>query len=64
VYPKSILLFCGLCIRVFAFARGEAPPVFKGKAVEIYAESLKTKFHHFFAFQLESKKLSPQALSK
>jgi len=58
VYPKIILLFCGLCIGVFAFAQGVAPPVFKGKPVELNAESLKTKFHHFFAFQLESKKLS------
>ena len=58
VYPKIILLFCGLCVRVFAFAQREAPPVFKGKALEINAELLKTKFHHFSAFQLESKKLS------
>jgi len=46
VYPKIILLCCGLCIRVFAFAQGEAPPVFKVKAIEINVESLKTKFHH------------------
>jgi hypothetical protein len=47
-----------LCIGVFAFAQGVAPPVFKGKAVELNAESLKNKFRRFSAFQLESKKLS------
>lgn len=58
MHPKIILFFCALCIGVFAFAQKEAPPVFKGKAVELNAESLKNKFHHFSAFQLESKKLS------
>ncbi|HEV8271196.1 MAG TPA: T9SS type A sorting domain-containing protein [Chitinophagaceae bacterium] len=58
VYPKINLLFCSLCIGVFAFAQGGAPPVFKGKAIQLSTESLKNKFHHFSAFQLESKKLS------
>ncbi|HEV8271197.1 MAG TPA: hypothetical protein VGQ04_07805 [Chitinophagaceae bacterium] len=44
MYPKIILLFCGLCIGGFAFAQGEAPRVFNGKAVELNAESLKNKF--------------------
>jgi hypothetical protein len=46
---KGILRFFSflcLCIGVFAFDQGEAPPVFKVKAIEINVESLKTKFHH------------------
>ena len=58
IYPKVILFFCALCIGVFAFTQGETSPVFKGKAIELNAESLNNKFRRFSAFQLESKKFS------
>ena len=58
LYPGFVLAFCGLCIGNFVLAQGDAPPVFKGKTIELNAESLKNKFRRFSAIQLESKKLS------
>ena len=58
LYPGFVLAFCGLCIGNFVLAQGEARPVFKGKTIELNAESLKNKFRRFSAIQLESKKLS------